>query len=252
MILLLVFMLAGQFDAFEVATIKPTPPDWRGGRFIRMQTAHQLVARNHALRTLLAAAYDLSPKAISGGASWVDDKHFDILAVAPGETRPNLDQQMAMLRKLIDERFQLTFHRERKEMPVYALTVAKTGIKFKESPAVEPPPEGFPALAFVIAPPMVRLPARHATLGEIVSVMQRAAFDRPVIDQTGLAGRYDLDLEFTPDDSLFGGMLHFEPTDEAKPGLLTALQEQLGLKLESTRGPVDVLVIDRASPPTEN
>lgn len=250
--LLIACALAWQADSFEVAAIKPTPPDWRGGRFIRMQTARQLVARNHAVRTLIAAAYNLSPKAISGGPSWVDDEHFDILAEAPGEARPNLDQQMAMLRTLLNERFQLKFHRERKEMAVYALSVAKTGAKFKVSPEVEPPPQGFPALAFVIAPPVVRLPARHATMGEIASVMQRAALDRPVIDETGLTARYDLDLEFTPDDSLFGGMLRFEPSDDAKPGLLAALQEQLGLKLEATRGPVDVFVIDSVSRPTEN
>ncbi|HVO97730.1 MAG TPA: TIGR03435 family protein [Bryobacteraceae bacterium] len=248
----LVCVLALQADSFEVAAIKPTPPDWRDGRFIRMQTARQLVARNHAVRTLIAAAYNLNPKAITGGPPWVDDEHFDILAEAPGDARPNLDQQMAMLRTLLADRFQLKFHRERREMPVYALTVARTGPKFKESPDIEPPPEGFPALAFVIAPPVVRLPARHATMGEIASVLQRAALNRPVVDQTGLTARYDFDLEFTPDDSLFGGMLHFEPADDAKPGLLAALQEQLGMKLEATRGPVDVFVIDQVSRPTEN
>src|SRR5712691_1956026 len=89
------------FDAFEVATIKPTPPDWTGGRFIRMQTAHQFVARNHAVKTLLAAAYNLTPRAISGGPAWVDTDHYDILAKTPGDVRPNLDDQMTMLRKLL-------------------------------------------------------------------------------------------------------------------------------------------------------
>src|SRR4051812_29567230 len=88
------------FDAFEVASIKPTGPDPRG-RFIRMQTAQQFVARNHALKTLIAAAYNFSPAAISGGPAWVDVDHYDILAKTPGQARPNLDEQMSMLRRLL-------------------------------------------------------------------------------------------------------------------------------------------------------
>src|SRR5215472_5257264 len=96
-----------KFDAFEVATIKPTPPDWTGGRFIRMQAAQQFVARNHGLNTLIAAAYNLSPQLISGGPKWVVDDHYDILAKTPGDIRPNQDEQMAMLRSLLADRFQL-------------------------------------------------------------------------------------------------------------------------------------------------
>src|SRR5262245_26429288 len=95
------------FDAFEFATTKPTIPDARG-RFIRMQSANQFVARNHAVKTLVAAAYNLSPRAIAGGPVWADSDRFDILAKTPGEIRPNLDEQMSMLRKLLAERFKLT------------------------------------------------------------------------------------------------------------------------------------------------
>jgi len=100
-------------DEFEVATIKPTPPD-PGGRWIRMQSTHQFAAKNHALKTLLAAAYNLSLQAISGGPAWVDSDRYDIVAKAPGEARPNLDEQMAMLRKLLAERFKLILHREQR------------------------------------------------------------------------------------------------------------------------------------------
>lgn len=223
-----------------------------------MESAHQLVARNHALNTLIAAAYNLSPKAISGGPAWVESDHYDILAKAPGEVRPTLDEQMAMLRKLLADRFKLTFHREQKELPIYALTVAKSeskksGSKLKES-TVSPDdsPVGPPALIFVVTPPAVRLPGRYATMGELAWVFQRAALDRPVVDKTGLAGRYDFDLEFTPDESQFGGMLGRPPGDAPLPGLFAALQQQLGLRLEATRGPVDVLVVDRAERPSEN
>ena len=241
------------FDAFEVATIKPTPPDWNGGRFIRMQTAHQLVARNHSIKTLLAAAYNLSPQAIFGVPEWGDSEHYDILAQVPGEVRPNLDEQMAMLRKLLTDRFGLVFHRERREMPVYALTVAKNGVQLKPTKiADDVTPQGPPALVFVIAPDGVSLPAVSATVGEFASVLQRAAMNRPVVDQTGLTGRYDFLLDFLPDETQFGGLGIKPNPDRPKPDLFAAVQQQLGLRLEATKGVVDTLVVDRYGKPSEN
>jgi uncharacterized protein (TIGR03435 family) len=243
-------------DSFEVATVKPTPPNWTGGRFIRMLNADQFVARNHALKTLIAAAYNLSPKEISCGPAWVDSDHYDILAKTPGEVRPDLDLQMSMLRELLSDRFKLAFHREQKEMSIYTLTVAKSGPKLKESTSTQAAsPAGPPPLIFVLSPLSVRLPGRDATIGELASVMQRAALDRPVVDRTGLTGRYDFDLEFMPDESEFGGALgkSVEPTDNAgPPGLFTAIQQQLGLQLEATKGPVDALVIDHVERPSAN
>ncbi len=243
------------FDAFDVATIHPTAPDWRGGRFVRMETAHQLVARNHTLKTLLAAAFNLSPKAIFGGPGWLDSDKFDIVAKAPGDVRPNFNEQMAMLRALLVERFGVTFHRELRELSCYTLTVGKGGVKFKESTAsFEDSPTGAPPLIFVVFPNRVRLPAKYATMGDFVTVMQRTVVGRPVVDQTGLAGRYDFDLEFLPDDSQFDGGLHLTAgSDEpAKPGLFAALQEQLGLRLTAAKAPVDVLILDRAERPSAN
>jgi uncharacterized protein (TIGR03435 family) len=241
-----------KFDEFEVASIKPTPSDFLG-RWIRMQSAHEFAARNHALHTLIAAAYNLSPRAIAGGPAWIDSDHYDIFAKTPNEVRPNLDEQMAMLRKLLAERFKLTFHREPRELSIYALTIAKNGPKLKESTlAPDAAPEGPPPLIFVVSPELVRLPGRYASMAELASVMQRAALDHPVVDQTGLAGRYDFDLEWAPDETQFGGMLGKGTDDSTKPGLFAAMQQQLGLKLEATKGPVDVLVIDHAERPSEN
>jgi uncharacterized protein (TIGR03435 family) len=243
------------FDGFEVASIKPTAPDWRGGRFIRMEGAHQFIVRNHVLRTLIAAAYNLSPQAVSGGPTWVDSDHFDILAEAPSEIPPNLDEQMSMLRKLLADRFKLTFHREQKEFSVFALTVAKNGSKLKESTtSLDSFPAGPPPLIFIVSAQTVQLPGRYATMNELASVFQRAVLDRPVIDETGLSGRYDFDLEFTPDETVFGGAFAGRASGDKseKPVLLTAIQEQLGLKLESTKGPVDVLVIDHVNEPSSN
>jgi uncharacterized protein (TIGR03435 family) len=240
------------FAEFDVATIKPTPPD-ASGRWIRMLSAHEFAAKNHALKTLLAAAYNLSPRAILGGPAWVDSDHYDIVAKAPGEVRPNLDEQMSMLRKLLAERFQLSFHRAQKELQVYALTVAKGGTKLKESAlSSDATPEGPPPLIFVISPQLVRLPGRSATMAEFASVLQRAALDNPVLDRTGLSARYDFDLEFTPDETLFGGVLGKGADDSAAPGLFAAIQQQLGLRVEATKGPVEVLMIDHVERPSAN
>jgi uncharacterized protein (TIGR03435 family) len=98
-----------------------------------MQGAHQFVAKGYTVRFLVSAAYNLPPRAISGGPDWIDVERYDILASTPGDTRPNLEQQMAMVRTLLAERFSLKFHTEPKEFPVYVLTVAKGGSKLKET-----------------------------------------------------------------------------------------------------------------------
>lgn len=241
-----------KFDAFEVASIKPTGPDARG-RFIRMQSAHQLIARNHSVRTLIAAAYNLSPRAIAGGPVWAESDRYDILAETPGAVRPTLDEQMAMLRKLLLDRFKLAFHREPKELSIYALTIARTGSKLKES-TVSPDatPEGPPPLIFVLSPQGASLPGRNATMAELASVIQRAALDRPVVDKTGLRERYDFNLEWLPDETQFGGQGIWENSDSGRPDLFAAIQQQLGLRLEATKGPVDMLVIDQVQRPSEN
>ncbi|MGH9575625.1 MAG: TIGR03435 family protein [Candidatus Acidiferrales bacterium] len=196
-------------EEFEVATIKPTAPDWNRGRFIRMEGAHQLVVRNHVLRTLIAAAYNLNPKTVTGGPAWIDSEHYDI------------DRQMAMLQTLLADRFDLKFHREERQLPIYALKVANAGPKLKASTASAGSfPQGPPPLLFVVALPTVNLPARYATTAELASVFQRTVLDRPVIDETGLVGRYDFDLEFTPGDVEWNGAFAGRtPTDADKPGL---------------------------------
>jgi uncharacterized protein (TIGR03435 family) len=216
-----------------------------------MQSLNQFVARGYQLRVLISAAYNLNPKAVSGGPAWIDSDLYDIFARTPGAVRPGLDEQMAMLRRLLADRFGLKFHREKKEMSIYALTMAKNGPKLKESPPAPPNPEGPPPLVFVLAPDVVRVPARGATTTELTYILQRAALDRPVIDRTGLTARYDFDLEFSPDESLFGGALRGSG-DGNKPGLFAAMQEQLGLKLEATRGPVDSIVIEKIDRPSDN
>jgi uncharacterized protein (TIGR03435 family) len=234
---------------FEVATIKPTAPDWDGGRVIRMESANRFVAWDYTLKSLVGAAYNLTPSAISGGPGWIEIDGYDILAKTPGAVRPSLDEQMAMLRSLLADRFKLSFHRDQKELSIYALTVVKNGSKLKESTA---PPDQLPALTNHIFPDHVTLPARNATMAQFASLLQRGVADRPVVDKTELGGKYDFDLEWTPDETQFGGQIRGTPAQPARPGLFTAMQEQLGLRLEATRGPVEVLVIDRVERPTAN
>jgi uncharacterized protein (TIGR03435 family) len=237
-----------RFEAFEVATIKSSNADEKS-RFIVMQGTHRFVAENFTLKLLIAAAYDLNPKTISSGPGWMDADHFNIVAITPGEVRPDRQEQMTMLRGLLTERFKLTFHREEKEFSIYELEVAKGGPKLKPSAAA---PDDPPALVSTVYPQKVILPARNATMADFVAMMQRAMMDRPVVDKTGLTGRYDFDLEWAPDETQFGGGLPKPPVDAQAAPLFTAMREQLGLELKPTRGPVSALVVDGAERPTEN
>jgi uncharacterized protein (TIGR03435 family) len=244
------------FEAFEVATIKPSPPEGiNGGRYIRMQSAHRFQAKNYTLDGLIAAAYDLHPKAISGGPAWAESDRYEVIAETPGELRPSYDDQMRMLRRLLDDRFNLRFHRGKKEFAIYDLTVAKGGPKLK--PSAAPPDEPYnvtstlyPAASGCIDHAL--LPAHNVTMRQFASVLQRAILDRPVVDNTGLTARYDFDLEWTPGENEFGGQLPAGPPDSGKPGIFAVIQQQLGLRIEATRGPIDTLVIDRLDRPSDN
>ena len=239
-----------KFETFEVATIKLAPSDAKRGRYIKMQGTRRFVENDYTLKLLIAAAYNLNPKAISGGPAWLSSEHYDILAVTPGEVQPTRDEQMAMLRSLLSDRFKLTFHRQPKVFSVYALEVAKGGPKLRpstaspEDPAVMGPGQVFPQ--------RILLPARNASMKDFTSLLQRAILDRPVIDRTGLAGRYDFELEWAPDESQFGGEVAAATNTAPSLPLLSAIQQELGLRLEPTKAPIDAFVVDTAERPSEN
>jgi len=201
------------------------------------------------LKLLIAAAYNLSPKVISGGPSWVDDDHFDIVALTPGDTRPPQPEQMAMLRTLLAERFKLSFHREDKDFSIYALEISKGGPRLKESAAAASDPA---QLISTVYPQRIHLPARNASMSDFASLLQRALLDRPVVDKTGLTGKYDFDLDWAPDETQFGGEVPVAGADAQAPPFFTAIEQQIGLGLEATRGTVRAFVIDHAEPPTAN
>ena len=241
-------MAADASPVFDVATIKPSRPEAQGKAF--QVRGREFVTRNTSLSDLLTFAYGLHPRQITGGPDWVEKDKYDLTAKPDGEGQPIEKQWKAMLQKLLADRFKLAFHRDKKELSVYALAVVKTGPKLTKS---EGDPNGLPGLFFR---GLGVLPARNANMADFAGVMQTAVLDRPVVDQTGLSGRFDFTLTWTPDESQFGGLgvKVPPPTDDASapPGLFTAIQEQLGLKLDSTRAPVEVLVVDRVDKPSEN
>lgn len=233
--------------AFEVATIKPVESNEKAGRYIVMQGNNRFVVKYYTLKLLIAAAYDLSPKVISGGPAWCDSDRFDITALTPGDSRPAREDQMAMLRALLADRFKIGFHREQRTFSIYELGVAGSGAKLKHGKEPESDPA---ALISTVYPDHIHLPARNASMAEFVSLLQRAVLDRPVVDKTGLTGKYDFDLDWAPDETQFGGEVPIAPVDAASPPFFVALEQQLGLHLQAKRGPVDALVIDSAQRPS--
>jgi len=235
--------------AFEVASIKPAPP---GGRGMSLNIGGgRFRTENVPLRMLITFAYDLRDHQLSGGPGWINDDRFDIVAkpdrpVANGlEGAPVMRQ---MVQALLADRFHLVTHKETKELPVYALVVAKGGARMKES---APESKG-PSFRMGRG----QLDASKAKMSMFVNILANQ-LGRTVLDKTELTGDYDFKLEFTPDagqpmpgKDLPPGVELPPPPDG--PSLFTALTEQLGLKLEPTKGPVEVLVIDGAQKPTEN
>lgn len=238
--------------SFEVATIKPSKPDQQGKGF-RVLPNGGFTTINTTLDDMIKFAYDVQDKQVIGGPDWIGSEKFDVDAKPDTPGLPNERQLKSMVQKLLADRFQLKFHRDKKELSAYVLSVAKNGPKMTKDTDV--PNNGLPSLFFR---GLGVLPVHNATMGEFANLMQSAVLDRPVVDQTGLDGRWDFVLKWTPDESQFGGMgIKVPPPSEtaaadAPPPLFTALQEQIGLKLEAAKTPVGVLVLDHVEQPSAN
>jgi uncharacterized protein (TIGR03435 family) len=233
---------------FEVATIKPSKPDQQG-RMITLR-AGNIVTINTSLGALISFAYDLQPKQIEGGPAWVEADKYDVTVKPDTPGIPDAPQFKGVIKKLLADRFELKYHTEKKELPVYALEPGKGDAKLTkaDADAGSLPGLGFQGLG--------KLVVHNAKLEDFTQLMQSAVLDRPVVDQTGLTGRFDFTLNWTPDESQFGGMgLKVPPPSDkadAPPPLFTAIQEQLGLKLVPTKAMVDVMVIDKVEKPSDN
>ena len=233
---------------YEVATIKPTDPDHPGGGFT-LQGRH-VVGKNFTVQSMITLAYDVHRSQVTGGPDWMTKDHYDLDILPDHEGLPSLEQARGIMRKLLADRFGLKFHEDTKELSVFVLTVAKTGAKVMKSGSDPSSPPGLGG-----PPGTVRV--RNASIPEFAMVMKNV-LDRPVLDQTGLTDRYDFVLKWTPDESQYGGRVPPPSTgDNAAnadplPGLFTAIQEQLGLKLDATKAPTKVMVIDSVEKPSAN
>jgi uncharacterized protein (TIGR03435 family) len=288
--------------AFEVASVKPAAPI-TGNRIQVMlrggpgsSDPGQITYTNVTVKNVLTQAYGVKGFQISG-PGWLDSGRYDIVAKLPrGATKAEF---MAMLQNLLAERFKLTLHREKKDLQMYALVVGKNGPKLKESAQEAAPKEGgpvdgpaatmgkltmgrdgFPVLpaamagrggmAMTMMNGNARMTANGQTMAGLAEMLS-GQLDLPVVDMTGLTGKYDYTLYFAPEGlagmRLPGGLPPPPPPGEAgggmpaasapdaqsNPNLFTALQEQLGLKLEQRKGPVELLVIDHLErAPIEN
>ena len=234
---------------FEVATIKPTQ---EGTRFsIHPTGSGELVATDASLAYMIKFAYEVHPRQITKGPAWLDTDKYDLTAKPDMEGQPSLKQMRVMVQKLLADRLQLTFHREKIELPVYAVTVARGGPKLTRN---DTNPDGNPGYGG--GPAGMRVV--NSTIAEFISFVLNDSLGLPVVDQTGLgSARYNFVLKWTPDASQSqpGGIAAGAPpadNADAPPDIFTAMQQQLGLKLESTKALVDVMVIDHVEKPSPN
>jgi len=263
--------------SFEVASVKQNKS---GERFMQMGgPPGRFTATNVPLQQLIQLAYQIQPFQIVGGPNWIASDRFDIVAKAAGDVPPPTPgvagPMQLMMRTLMADRFKLTLHNEQREMPIYALVLAKADGKL--GPQLKPSTTDCAALMGAAArrggpppPPSFNEPmqcgmrvfpgalsAGGFPLSQLTQFLS-SAVQRIVVDRTGLTGNFDLNMTWTPDQMPQGrgdpppGAPPLPAIDPNGPSIFTAVQEQLGLKLESTKAPVDVLVIDRAEHPTED
>jgi uncharacterized protein (TIGR03435 family) len=258
---------------FEVASIKPV-----GGRgAATMRPLPGRLTANASLRVLMQSAYQLQPFQIVGGPEWIGSQQYDIDAKAAGN--PDRAQMFLMLQSLLEDRFQLRVHRESQEMPVYAMVAARGGLKLpslrdgscmedtellgpltETGAQMQPPGQGVATtssrcggLDVTLEASGARMRGSKVPMVEFVRVLSRV-LGRTVTDQTGFSGAFDVDLDFLPDETTVGlpppppGAIPFAV---ASPSIFSAVQ-QLGLRLESAKGPVEVLVIDQVERPSAN
>jgi uncharacterized protein (TIGR03435 family) len=234
-------MAADAAPSFLVATIKPSDPnDPRAAYGWSFESeGRQIVCKQATVMDLLVVMYGVQARQIVGGPEWMSKDRYDIRGVPDVPGDPNVAQFRGMFQKLLAERFHLTLHREMREMPIYAITVAKGGPHLTVARPDEEintgnSGDGSQRTLKFRAMPMSEF-AHNLDIYE----------DRPVVDQTGLAGRYDFTLRWTD-------ALSTEGEADAPPLLFTAIKEQLGLRMDAVKGRAEVLVIDRMERPTEN
>ena len=224
---------------FDVVSIKRNLTD--GDRTMRTSlTPGRFSDPNTTVRVLMMTAFGVNNFQIFGGPAWLGTERYDILAKIDSPNAVSVDQLRPMLRALLTDRFQLKFRRETQELPRYALVVAKNGPKLKENTGAEGPPlliSGDATLSKITC-----INVSMAYLAKTLENQFAFQFGRTVVDLTGLKGNFDFTLSWVRDQA----------ADAPGSSLFTALQEQLGLKLESQKGPVETIYIDNIERPSVN
>ena len=238
---------------FEVAAIKLSPEGQTPGAGGFNVTATQLLSRNTSLADITTFAFEIHWTQIAGLPGWAKTERYDITAGLPQGGEPSDVQVRTMLKNLLQSRFGLSFHTEKRELSVYAIRIGKNGpagIKMVKN-TTDGERIGSQGLG--------RVSFNGVTMTGFAGQLQFRVLDRPVIDQTGLTDRYDFTLNWRPDEFQFPFLTAVQreywasaARADGLPDLFAAFQEQLGLRLDATKAPVDVLVIDRVSRPSEN
>ncbi len=271
-----VFGQSADRPKFEVASVKETPDKVMNYARVTPRPGGRLQAENLSARALIRIAYSLQEFQIVGGPEWLRNVGFNVEAKAASDT--SREQLMLMLQPLLEERFQLKYHRETRELPVYVLTVARSGSKlsapkeggcvkldgatFPRSPGGGPPT---PCGSMFTGPTASGMSTRggDVAMPDFIRNLSQM-LNRPVLDRTGITTRFDLRLDYAADETLAGmsdggtvaghreAMAAAAAASSGTPNILSAVQEQLGLKLDSTKGPVEVMVIDHVEKPGAN
>ncbi len=265
--------------SFEAASVKANKSGEQE-RFVQRQAGGRFNAKNMPLRALITFSYQIQGFQLVGAPDWTASSHFDIVAKAAGDPPPvapgsGPDQLMLMMRTLLAERFKMVAHRETRELPIYALVLArrdgKPGPQLRQAVtdcaaraaaarSGGPPPGPPPGPDSPVTCGMRMMPGKMLFGGMPLSQFANGLspqVQRVVLDRTGLAGNWDFELSYAPEQTQappggFPAGVELPAADPNAPNLFTAVQEQLGLKLEPARGPVEVLVIDRIEQPTED
>lgn len=251
-------MAADADPNFEVATIKPNNSGATSMQALIIR-GRNFITRASSLGDLIDFAYEVQSKQIVNPPDWLDKDRYDIDAVPEQEGVPNPQQLRIMIRKLLTDRFKLAFHHDKREMSAYVLSVSKEGQKLKPTQLNGP----LPGIGIRPGTGGITLNMVNAKIPDFTGFLQSLVLDRPVVDKTGLTGRYDFQCTFTPDESQFGGHPPPMPNQDknagssdaatpAAPSLYDALQQELGLKLAAEKTAVDVIAIDHVEKPSAN
>jgi uncharacterized protein (TIGR03435 family) len=229
-------------SSYQVATIKPSRPNEsttiqiRGRNFVTTATS---------LLDILKYCYGLHASQIVDGPLWMATTRFDIVAEPSGDVRPSSDQLKILVQGLLAERFQLKLQPSTRKLSVLAIDIAKGGPKLTKSTR---DPSGIPAVSYTPG----WLSAWNSSIGDFAAFLQRYVTDRPVVDQTSLVGKYDMVLKFLPDESGDNDTTKAGEDANSLPGLYTAMQEELGLKLRAAKLSTQVMIVERVALPSAN